>query len=236
MTRALFVDDTSDTTLVADLVRQRLGWEVEVVHRAGAIDEQFLAGSAYDIACVDLSFPAEDPMSGLDVLLALRQFAPTVTRVVRTDGDPSKADLLVAAWHALPVDGAIGKGMPIDHQITVLDRLHRGEKVAPDPMLQVYLPDQRDPMRSAEAYRRLVPYSGVARMWTALWNATSELSYDELAERSALKRNAVRAYRQQLVPELELHGVEDTSLRSIQRFARRSRPLLQPFVDQKLAS
>jgi hypothetical protein len=82
----------------------------------------------------------------------------------------------------------------------------------------------------------LVQHAGHAKLWRALIGAEEEPSYRDLAVAARLSLNTVRNYREQLLPELSLHGLDNPAMREMQVFARRCRPFLQPFVTQKLGA
>lgn len=235
MTTALLVDDTTATELVADVLHQRLGWDVTTVHTTTAVTEELVRATAPDVAIVDLSFPRE-PHSGLDVMVRIHRLRPDTAIAVYTDGDQTAAKLLATAWHALPIATAICKGSPLSAQVERFAELERAGAAPPDPILRPYLPESRSPWRAADAYRRLVPLAGIARMWDVLHDADRDLTYEEVAARTGLRRNSVAAYREQLKPELELHGEEHVSMPAIREFAQRCWPLLEPYVSEKLGT
>ena len=231
--RVLLVDDaTGVTELFADLVRQRLGWEVDVVDRAGGVTHASVAAADYDLAVVDLSFPGE-PTNGLDVLLTVHAASPATALVVLTQGDDWVADLLRVAWEALPLATAMSKSSPLDQQIGRLDAVLGGVPVPPDPVLQPWLPLERSPWRSAAGFARLVPHVGHAKLWRALIESPDEPTYRDLAARTGLRMNTLKNYRSQLAGELALHGIDDPTIREMHAFAHRCRPLLQPHIAQR---
>lgn len=234
MTTLLLVDDTAtNAELFADLIKERLGWLVVVSTRAADVNPTLLDATRFQIAVVDLSFPRET-LTGLDVLLAIRRCQPDTSLVVLTQGDDWVADLLRDAWEALELASVISKASPIASQLATLRQVVETGSAPPDPELRPWLPAQRSPWRAANQYGRLVPHAGVAKLWRALMEAPQEQSYGELARTTGLKLNTLKNYRAQVVNELALHGLDDPSLREMHQFARRCRPLLQPFVDQRL--
>jgi hypothetical protein len=49
---------------------------------------------------------------------------------------------------------------------------------------------------------------------------------------SGLKLNTVKNYRAQLVPDLEMHGLRDPSLKEMGEFAQRCQSFLVPYLEQ----
>ncbi len=234
MTQLLLVDDTAtNAELFADLIRDRLAWDVTVRTRAADVDATFLAATSFDLAVVDLSFPRET-LTGLDVLLALHAHRAATALIVLTQGDDWVADLLRDTWEALPLASVISKATPIAAQLAVLRQVREHGTAPADPELRPWLPSQRSPWRAAEQYGRLVQHAGQAKLWRALIEAPQEPSYGELARSTGLKLNTLKNYRAQVVNELALHGLTDPTLKEMHQFSRRCRPLLQPFIDQRL--
>ncbi len=236
MTELLLVDDTAtNAELFADLIRDRLAWRVTVCTLAADVTPELLAITDFDLAVVDLSFPRET-LTGLDVLLQVRRHRPATSLVVLTQGDDWVADLLRDTWEALPLASVISKATPIAAQLVVLRQVEESGSAPPDPALQPWLPAERSPWRSAEMYGRLVQHAGQAKLWRALIDSAQEPSYGELARSTGLKLNTLKNYRAQVVNELALHGLTDPTLKEMHQFSRRCRPLLQPFIDQRLQS
>lgn len=234
MIHLLLVDDAAtNAELFADLIRDRLGWLVAVSTRAGDITTALLDDVACDLAVVDLSFPRE-ALTGLDVLLTVHLHRPATALVVLTQGDDWVADLLRDAWEALPLACVISKATPIAAQLAMLAEVAENGSAPTDPELRPWLPAERSPWRVADQYGRLVPHAGVAKLWRALIESPREPSYGELARATGLKLNTLKNYRAMVVNELSRHGLVDPTLREMHQFARRCRPLLQPFIRQRL--
>jgi hypothetical protein len=53
-----------------------------------------------------------------------------------------------------------------------------------------------------------------------------------VVERTGLRLNTVKNYRAQLVPDLELHGLRDPSLKEMGEFAQRCQSFLVPYLEQ----
>lgn len=230
MTRILIVDDNaSSLELIAQAITARLGYEVVLVTEVGAVTPELCASPAVALALVDLSFRGTR-QSGLDVLLRLSESSPSTRLVLFTQGDDSVAELMRDAWEALPLASAVSKSLPLDLLIDTIRRVVADGSAPPDPVLQPLLPAVRSPWRSADGYRRLVHHAGHAKLWRALIDAGADPSYEELHRLSGLKVNTLRNYREQLVPELALHGMTNPTMRDMQAFAWRCGPLLAPHL------
>lgn len=230
MSRVLIVDDNATSLeLMAHAVTARLGLEVLLVTEVDAVTPELCAAPGFDVALVDLSFRGTR-QSGLDVLLRLGEISPATRLVLFTQGDDSVAELMRDAWEALPLASAVSKSLPLDLLMETLRRVLAEGTAPPDPVLQPLLPAVRSPWRSAAGYRRLVPHAGHAKLWRALIDAGADPSYEELHRLSGLKVNTLRNYREQLVPELALHGMANPTMREMQAFAWRCGPLLTPHL------
>lgn len=235
MTKLLIVDDNATSLeLMADAVSARLGVEVVLVTAVADVTDELCAPPGFDLALVDLSFRGTRE-SGLDVLVRLSEASPSTRLILFTQGDDSVAELMRAAWEALPLASAVSKSLPLDLLIETIRRVMDDGWASPDPVLQPLLPATRSPWRSADGYRRLVPHAGHAKLWLALIEAGAEPSYEELHRLSGLKINTLRNYREQLVPELALHGMSNPTMRDMQAFARRCAPLLAPHILRRTA-
>ena len=234
MSSILLVDDAVGfAELLARTVSERTGHEVVPVSDPALVDDAFLGVHAFDLALVDLSFP-HSPLSGLDVLVALDRGDPRVRLVVLTQGDDWVADLLRDAWEALPLATALSKTSPVDVIVATVETVLREGTAPVDPVLAPLLPRERSPWRRASEYGRLVRHAGHAKLWRALAESAEEPSYQALREATGLTVNTLRNYRDQLLPDLALHDLENPSLREMHAFARRVGPLLGPFISRKL--
>lgn len=230
MSRILFVDDNpTGIQPIAEVVRERLAHDVTVLTRVEDVTPQLCIAEAFDLALVDLSFRATK-RSGLDALLVLAECSPCTRLGIYTQGDDAVADLLRDSWEAVPLACALSKSLPLDRLIDAIDRALAGVESPVDPVLQPLLPLQRSPWRAAEGYGRLIQHAGHAKLWRALMRADADASYEELRRLSGLKINTLRNYREQLLPELALHGMAAPTIRQMQAFAWRCRPLLQPHI------
>lgn len=231
MSRLAIIDDNATSLeLIAQAITARLGHDVELVTDADDVTFAFCA-MGFDLALVDLSFRGSQ-QSGLDVLVRLAERSPSTRLVLFTQGDDSVAELMRIAWEALPLASAISKSFPLGLLLETISRVLADGSSPPDPVLQPLLPAVRSPWRSADAYRRLVHHAGHAKLWRALIDAGADPSYEELHRLSGLKVNTLRNYREQLLPELALHGMANPTMREMQAFALRCRPLLSPYVSR----
>ncbi len=238
MTSILIVDDSE---MLTELLGQRLterGYDVTItidptvaVDRIESMTDE---RTAPDIALVDLSFPQHD-LNGLDVLMAFHRQGASTDLVVYTQGDHAISETLALAWEAFTPTCCVSKLSPFEHLASTLAAVAAGRTPPNDPTLAPYLPPERSPWRSTEAYARLVPHGGHAKMWQGLLDTDKPPTYRQLSEHTGLAVNTLRNYREDLVGELELQGWSDHTLRSMHEFAASRRPLLAPFVAGKLA-
>ncbi|MGQ0519607.1 MAG: hypothetical protein ACT4PX_00465 [Actinomycetota bacterium] len=230
MSTILVVDDNPTTVrFLADTIAARLGHEVTLIARVEEVTPSVCASLLPHLALVDLSFRGT-ARSGLDVLMTLNGHSPATRLVPFTQGDDAVAELLRDAWEALPLASAVSKSLPLEQLLELIEEVLRDGSAVPDPVLRPLLPSQRSPWRSAEGYGRLVHHAGHAKLWHALLVTEGEPSYEELRRVTGLKINTLRNYREQLIPELALHGLRNPTIREMQRFARRCRPLLAPHM------
>ena len=234
MTRLLLVDDT---TVITDLLAARLETEMDAsVDVFGSVEDYLGAigpAEGWDLAIVDLSF-SQSTLNGADVLLDLHQHHPRTRLVLHTQGDEYVRDLLRDVWEALPLDCVLGKSMPTVEFLRAIRLVLRDGSAPIDPVVRPLLPDQRSPWRRLEAYGRLVQHAGHAKLWRVLIRAEAEPSYRDLALATGLSVNTVRNYRDQLLGELRLHGLDNPTMRGMQLFAKRCRPFLQPAIAARL--
>lgn len=224
-------DNATSLELIAEAITGRLGHAVILVTDVDAVTPEFCRTGSFDLALVDLSFRGS-ALSGLDVLLRLAAASPPTRLVLFTQGDDAVAELMRDAWEALPLASAVSKSLPLDLLLETVRRVLADGTAPPDPVLRPLLPATRSPWRRADGYRRLVHHAGHAKLWRALIDAGAEPSYEELHRLSGLKVNTLRNYREQLVPELGLHGLANPTMREMQAFARRCRPLLLPYLTR----
>jgi len=91
--------------------------------------------------------------------------------------------------------------------------------------VQPLLPAARAESRSLAAFDHLVIHVGHAKLWQALLDAPDGVSYRDVVLATGLRLNTVKNYRAQLLPELLNHRLDDPSLREMQAFANRCRPI-----------
>ena len=234
MSRILIIDDSAlATELVADAVRVQLGHDVVTLSRVEELTAAYLEQHPVDVAVVDLSF-ADTDLSGLDVLMIVNRLSPQTKLVLFTQGDNFVAELLRDAWDAFDLASVISKTAPVPVQLATIDRVAKNGVAPIDPVLRLRLPSERSPWRTLAGYERLVQHAGHAKLWRALIRSEEEPSYRDLADATGLSLNTVRNYRDQLLNELALHGLENPTMREMQVFGKRCRPFLAPFIDAKL--
>lgn len=234
MSRVLIVDDNpTGVQLIAESITARLGHEVVLLTDVEAAAGEPCPETGFAAALVDLSFRGSK-RSGLDVLVRLANTSPGTRLVLFTQGDDAVAELMRDAWEALPLASAMSKSLPLDAVIETVRKVLSDGSAPPDPVLQPLLPAKRSPWRSVEGYARLVQHAGHAKLWRALIDADPDPSYEDLRHLSGLKVNTLRNYRDQLVHELSLHGLSNPTMRQMQAFALRCRPLLAPHIDRAL--
>jgi hypothetical protein len=95
------------------------------------------------------------------------------------------------------------------------------------------LPAVKSPWRTLDGFSRLVQHRGHAKLWQAVLACGPTAEYQDLAQYSGLRLNALRNYRAQLLPELGLHGLYNPPMRDLYMFVMRCRPFLAPFVEAK---
>lgn len=230
----LIVDDTQLALgLLADVVQRDLGWSVTVADRPDLVPATLSAGTAFDVALIDLSFPNSE-LNGLDVMLALSQAQPACRMVVYTDGDAFVADLLRDAWEAFELAGALSKSTPVAQVIAALRSVARDGVMPEDPVLQPLLPATRSRWRSVDGYGELVKHAGHAKLWRALIELPLEPSYQDLADHTGLSLRTVANYRAEVLASLSLHYLDNPRMREMQLFAKRCRALLEPHIRARL--
>jgi hypothetical protein len=152
---------------------------------------------------------------------------------VLTQGDGWIGDLLRDAWEVLPLASAMSKSSSVQDQLATIERVVRDGSAPPDPVLRPLLPATKNPWRTLDGFARLVQHRGHAKLWAAVLACGPNAEYQDLAEHTGLRLNALRNYRAQLLPELALHGLDNPPMREMYLFARRCRPFLAPFIEAK---
>lgn len=230
----LIVDDNPiGAEPVAQAITARLGHEVVLLTEVPDVTAELLLVLRPELALVDLSFRGT-ALSGLDALVLLADVSPATRLVLFTQGDDAVAGLMRVAWEALPVASALSKSLPLDLLLDTVERVLDDASAPPDPVLQPLLPATRSPWRVASGFVRLVPHAGHAKLWRALIAAGPDPSYGDLHRLTGLKVNTLRNYREQLLPELALHGLANPTMRQMQSFATCCRPLLEPYIEASL--
>jgi DNA-binding NarL/FixJ family response regulator len=233
MPHLLLVDDASALAeLFAEAIRSRLDYEVKVVVALADVSDALDGVDELSLAIVDLSFPQERG-SGLDALVEIHRRRPATTLAIITQGDEWVASILRDAWELLPIATVISKSAPLAYQMSAIEQVVSRGTAPVDPAIQPLLPAQRSPLRTEAAFGALVQHAGHIKLWRALL-ATDEPTYKGLADAAGLKLNTVKNYRAQVLPELEVHGLRDPSLREMGEFAKRCRSFLVPFLEPGL--
>lgn len=228
--RILLVDDSAAVTqLFADLLTTQLGCKATTKSHVTDITPEFIAEGKFDLAIIDLSFAHQD-QTGIDVLLTVATHSPATKLAILTMGDGWTIDLLRLAWDAFELAGALSKTASVEHQVRVIKTILNDGSAPIDGVLRAVLTGERNLMRSAKHYQRLVKHAGHAKLWSALYAASPQAEYAEIASISGLKLNTVRGYRRELLAELELHGLEGPTMQELQAFGLLVRPLLRPYL------
>ncbi len=250
MARVLLVDDaTSLIELFAQAIASKLGHEVTVagsiaevrtlivtadsVDTANPVDvsgEHNLA--PFDLAIVDLAFPAEHD-TGLSALYEIHRRWPHTTLGILTQGDGWTEAILRDAWDLLPIKLVLSKGAALNYQIAQISSVLKRGYAEVDPVFGMLLPAERNPWRTPHNFARLVAHRGHAKLWTALIEIIEVPTYVEVAQHSGLSVNTIKNYRTQLLGELKLHGLQVLGLREMSEFAHRCRPFLLPFLAER---
>jgi DNA-binding NarL/FixJ family response regulator len=126
----------------------------------------------------------------------------------------------------------ISRTTGIDDLVNALHRVAAGRPVIDEAFVD-RLPQARSSHRAGPAYQRLVPHAGHAKLWRALLADDDMLTYKDIADRSGLSVNTVRNYRDDLLPELRLHGLDNPPMHRMQRFAHLARPLILAAIDAR---
>jgi DNA-binding NarL/FixJ family response regulator len=230
MTRLLLVDDAAALSdLFAEAITAKQGHQVTTVNTLKDVPPALEAGS-YSLALVDLSFPGQMG-SGIDALAQIHHANPDTTLAIITQGDEWVAQLLRDAWDLLPIASVISKSAPLVYQLEAIRLLVLNGSAPIDPAIQPLIPSQRNPWRSPERFSYLVQHAGHAKLWAALIDSPDAVSYRSIADATGLKLNTIKNYRAQLLGELQLHGIDDTSLEQMRDFAHRCRSFLVPYIE-----
>lgn len=230
MKRILLVDDAAALVeLFGQVLESRLGCSVTVVVSVADVEEA-LEQTTFDLAIVDLSYPQENA-TGIDVLAEIHAAQPDAVLTVVTQGDRWVKDILRDAWELLPVRTVLSKSAPLDFQIKMIEEVLAGHDVPVDPAIATMLPAVRSTARDADSLALLISHLGHAKLWSALIQASEDVTYQDVVEFTGLKLNTVKNYRAQLLSQLRAHGLVDPSLREMQQFAWRCRALLRPHLE-----
>ncbi len=234
MARVLIIDDAAALTeLFAQAISDTLGHEVVTGNHPADASVALAEGGPIDLALIDLSFPGYDGY-GIEVLAEIEDASPDTQLVIITQGDQWVADVLRDAWELLPVATVISKSAPLNLQLATISAVLETGSAPIDPAIQPYIPSQRNPLRTRDSFRRLVPHAGHAKLWSALLDTPGDLTLHAVASTADLKPNTIKNYRDGLYPELELHGLDRPSLPEMRAFALRCRPFLRPYIDRAL--
>ena len=226
MTRLLLLDDASAVNdLFARLVTAELGIEVVAMASVAAVESAVAEGEMFDVALIDLSFP-EEQRTGFDACLAIHTARPQTILGIITQGDSFVAALLRDVWEVFPIATVISKAAPIPFQIQQIRQLIADGWAPIDPSVQPLLPAERRSSRDMASFERLLSHLGHAKLWEALLDSEPDVTYNDIVNATGLRLNTVRNYRAQMLPELANHGLIDPSLREMQAFAQRTRPVL----------
>ena len=232
MTRLLLLDDAAVVNdLFATLLRAELQVEVIPMASVGELELVVERGDRFDFAVVDLSFP-EERRTGMDALLAIHMSDPSTTLAVITQGDSFVAQLLRDVWDLLPIATVISKSAPIAFQVAQVRQLVATGSAPIDPSVQPLLPALRSEHRNLAAFDHLVVHVGHAKLWKALLDNTEDVTYRDVVLATGLRLNTVKNYRAQLLPELLNHRLDDPSLREMQAFASRCRPIFERLIAE----
>ena len=232
MKRLLLLDDAAAVNdLFASLLRAELQIDVVPMASVGELEHVVERGARFDFALVDLSFP-EERRTGMDALLAIHASSPSTVLAVITQGDSFVAQLLREVWELLPIATVVSKSAPIAFQVAQVRQLVNTGSAPIDPSVQPLLPAARSEGRSLAAFDHLVVHVGHAKLWQALLDSNEDVSYQDVVLATGLRLNTVKNYRAQLLPELLNHRLDDPSLREMQAFASRCRPIFTRLIAQ----
>jgi DNA-binding NarL/FixJ family response regulator len=184
---------------------------------------------AFDLAIVDLAFPAEND-TGLSALYEIHRRSPETRLGILTQGDHWTEAILRDAWDLMPIKLILSKSAGLQFQLSQIQSVLIRGHIEVDPGLRVLLPSHRNPWRTPHNFSRLILHQGHVKMWRALLEIGEFPTYLGVAEHSGLSVNTVKNYRAQLLGELALHGVRSPGLSEMGEFAQRCRAFLLPFL------
>jgi DNA-binding NarL/FixJ family response regulator len=183
----------------------------------------------FDLAIVDLAFPAEND-TGLSALYEIQKRSPQTRLGILTQGDNWTEAILRDAWDLMPIKLILSKSAGLQFQLSQIQSVLIRGHVEVDPGLRVLLPAHRNRWRTPHNFSRLILHQGHVKMWRALLEIGEFPTYIAVAEHSGLSVNTVKNYRAQLLGELALHGVRSPGLSEMGEFAQRCRAFLLPFL------
>lgn len=186
-----------------------------------------------DMVLVDLVFP-QAVLNGLDIMMAFKKWCPESRLIVYTAARSQEALLFRVAWESISPASAVSKLSPVSTLIGTMSRVTELGRAEVDPLLQALLPHQRSPWRTADGYRRLAPHAGHAKLWKTLLDHRTPPPYKVIADESNLSVNTIRNYRDDLLAELRLHGLDNPTMQEMHEFVHSIRPLLAPILDERL--
>jgi DNA-binding NarL/FixJ family response regulator len=236
--RILLVDDaTSLIELFGQAITNTLGHQVTVVNSIAQVAQIWdsrrnTEPATFDLAIVDLAFPAEHD-TGLSALHEIHLQSPTTLLGILTQGDSWTEAVLRDAWDLLPIKVVMSKSAGLEMQLKQIQSALRKGPTAIDPALRMLLPAERNPWRTPHNFGRLVLHQGHVKMWTALLQTEDVPTYSKVAQCSGLSVNTVKNYRAQLLGELTLHGLRSPGLHEMSEFAQRCRVFLAPFLSSR---
>lgn len=184
----------------------------------------------FDLAIVDLAFPAENT-TGLSALYEIHERSPGTRLGILTQGDSWTQAILRDAWELMPIKLVLSKSAGLQYQLAQIQAVLNHTHVDVDPTLRMLLPAQRNPWRTPQNFGRLVLHHGHVKLWRALLEISEFPTYIGVAEHAGLSVNTVKNYRAQLLGELALHGMKSPGLREMSEFAQRCHAFLLPFLS-----
>ncbi len=215
----------------ADALRQ-LGHEIEIVVDPTVVTKHWATEHLFDVALVDLSFPEYEPITGLDVLVALHDVQPSCKLAVLTQGDGPFQTLLRITWDALPLAAVLSKDLVGEQFTEAIRTLETGDTVFVDAVLQLFLPIERRPERALGMYAHPMPRARYAKLWLALAESDERPTQKELGTRLGVKHNTIKNYLADIGPYLGILGDPCApTLEDMHRFARLARPILIRSAD-----